>query len=120
MPEKLLEERPGILAWCVRGCLKWQEEGLAEPEVVREATEGYRREQDVLADFLEEHTLQGFQCRVRCGELYARYKQEAEKGNQFAMSLTAFGEAMRERGFETQRSGGKWYLGVGLREVQSD
>jgi P4 family phage/plasmid primase-like protien len=116
MPEKLRQERPGILAWCVRGCLEWQEKGLDEPEAVKEATEGYRREQDVLADFLEEHTLQGTQCRVRCGELYARYKQEAEKGNQFAMSLTAFGEAMRERGFETQKSSVKWYLGIALRD----
>jgi putative DNA primase/helicase len=116
MPEKLRKELPGILAWCVRGCLKWQAEGLDEPKAVKEATEGYRREQDVLADFLEEHTLQNPQLRVRCGELYARYKQESEKGNQFAMSLTAFGEAMRERGFDTQKSSVKWYLGIGLRD----
>src|SRR5262245_11504483 len=28
MPEKLLAERPGILAWCVRGSLDWQARGL--------------------------------------------------------------------------------------------
>lgn len=116
MPEKLRQELPGIFAWCVRGCLEWQKEGLNEPKAVREATEGYRLEQDVLAGFLEEHTLQGTNYRVRCNELYAKYKQETEGGNEFVMSLTAFGEAMRERGIETQRSGGKWYIGVALRD----
>lgn len=118
MPEKLRQELPGILAWCVRGCLAWQAAGLKEPQTVKDATEGYRREQDALADFLDEHTVRGPNHRVRCGELYARYKQEAEKGNEFAMSQTAFGEAMRERGFETHKSSVKWYLGLGLRDVQ--
>lgn len=115
MPEKLRKELPGILARCVRGCLKWQQKGLDEPESVRKATEGYRREQDVLASFMEEHTLQGPQYRVRCNELYARYKQETEGGNEFVMSLREFGEAMKERGIDTRRSDGKWYIGIALR-----
>jgi putative DNA primase/helicase len=118
MPEKLRAEQAGILAWCVRGCVAWQKRGLDEPAAVKLATEEYRREQDVLADFLEEHTVQGPQFRVRCGELHARYVQETEKGKQAVMSLTAFGEAMRERGFQTQRSMGKWYLGIALRDDQ--
>jgi putative DNA primase/helicase len=116
MPEKLGTEYPGIMALCVRSCLKWQENGLDEPKSVTEATAGYRSEQDVLAGFLEEHTLQGPQYRVRCGELYSRYAKEAENANEFVMSLTAFGEAMREREIETQRSGGKWYVGIALRQ----
>src|SRR5690606_13257700 len=31
LPAKLLAELPGILAWCVRGCLEWQERGLGPP-----------------------------------------------------------------------------------------
>lgn len=116
MPEKLRQELPGILARCVRGCLKWQEKGLDEPKTVKEATEGYRREQDVLAGFLEEHTIQDASLRVRCNELYAKYKQETESGNEFVMSLRDFGEAMKERGIETRRSDGKWYLGIALRK----
>jgi putative DNA primase/helicase len=118
MPEKLRQELPGILAWCVRGCRRWQETGLVEPSAVTDATSEYRREQDILAGFLAEHAVQGTNYRIRCGELYARYKQEAEKGNEFVMTLTAFGEAMKERGFETKPSNGKWYLGIALREVE--
>jgi P4 family phage/plasmid primase-like protien len=120
MPEKLRQELPGILAWCVRGCLAWQENGLDEPDSVKEATKVYRQEQDVLASFLEEHTVQGPQYRVKCGDLYTRYKQEAESGNEFVLSLTAFGEMMRERGFETHKISVKWYLGLALRDVQPE
>ena len=31
LPDKLKAELPGILAWAVRGCLEWQEQGLAAP-----------------------------------------------------------------------------------------
>jgi putative DNA primase/helicase len=33
--KKLRAESPGILAWAVRGCLKWQQEGLGIPEIVK-------------------------------------------------------------------------------------
>ena len=31
LPDKLAAELPGILAWCVRGCLAWQEIGEPAP-----------------------------------------------------------------------------------------
>jgi putative DNA primase/helicase len=44
LPRKLRVESPGILAWCVRGCLEWQRHGLAEPDEVKAATKKYRIE----------------------------------------------------------------------------
>src|SRR5215207_8770948 len=35
--QKLQTELPGILAWLVRGCLRWQRDGLKEPEEVTKA-----------------------------------------------------------------------------------
>jgi putative DNA primase/helicase len=37
LKEALYEEREGILAWAVEGCLKWQELGLQPPACVRQA-----------------------------------------------------------------------------------
>jgi putative DNA primase/helicase len=45
---KLRAEWPGILAWAVRGCLKWQSEGLGQPGVVASATKGWQQEMDHL------------------------------------------------------------------------
>lgn len=54
LPAKLLAELPGILAWAVRGCLAWQREGLAPPEIVQAATEEYRKEMDQFGNWLAE------------------------------------------------------------------
>lgn len=52
--DKLKDELPGILAWAVRGCMKWKENGLPVPDAVTEATGQYRQEQDELALFIAE------------------------------------------------------------------
>ncbi len=51
---KLEAEASGILAFAVRGCLRWVNEGLDRPPAVAAATEGYRQETDVLSDFVAE------------------------------------------------------------------
>jgi putative DNA primase/helicase len=117
MPEKLRGELAGILAWCVQGCLAWQEKGLDAPASVEEATTGYRKSQDMIGSFLAEHVVEGPQEQERCGQVYERYKAWAQRGNEFAISMTAFGQAMQERGFRTKTSNGKWYLGLALRKL---
>jgi putative DNA primase/helicase len=114
MPEKLRSEFQGILAWCVRGCLEWQRRGLEAPDEVKDATESYRREQDVIGAFLEEFTVWGPKYRTRASELYARYKAWAEAGSEYVVTQTAFGLALQELGFEKRSSNGTWYLGIGL------
>jgi putative DNA primase/helicase len=49
--DKLRAELPGILADAVRGCLEWQEHGLGEPIAVRDATDAFQDESDVLGEF---------------------------------------------------------------------
>jgi putative DNA primase/helicase len=54
--DKLRAERPGLLAWLVAGCLRWQRAGrLVAPDAVRSATEGYREAMDHLGEFLSAH-----------------------------------------------------------------
>ncbi|AMV41064.1 phage/plasmid primase, P4 family [Planctomyces sp. SH-PL62] len=115
MPEKLRAEFPGILAWCVRGCLAWQEVGLNEPDVVTRATAEYRSEQDVMGLFLEERAVLDPSMRTRCGQVFEAYKAWAESGGERPMTMRTFGQAMRERGIETVKSSSLWYVGVGLK-----
>jgi putative DNA primase/helicase len=114
LKNKLKTEAPGILAWLVRGCLSWQKDGLASPEIVRTATQEYRSEEDTLGQFLEDCCTIYPDAKVRSGEVYEAYKKWCgESGIKNAMTLTAFGKRMKLR-FESKVSGGKWYLGVGL------
>lgn len=52
MGERLAAEAPGILAWCVRGCREWQEQGLDVPARIAAATTDYRNTQDHVGRFL--------------------------------------------------------------------
>lgn len=115
MPEKLEAELPGILAWCVRGCLEWQSKGLVEPAEVLDATQEYRREQDKIGAFLDENVVRKLNAKVRASDLYARYKHWAERCNERALSSTMFGLEMKERGYEQKTSNGKLYLDIELR-----
>lgn len=51
---KLLAELEGVLAWIVRGALAYQKAGLAPVGAVQEARDAYRRDMDLLAEWLEE------------------------------------------------------------------
>jgi putative DNA primase/helicase len=48
------DELPGILNWLIRGCLLWQSEGLKDPEEVVNATAEYRKNQDIIAQVLDD------------------------------------------------------------------
>jgi len=54
LPEKLKIEASGILAWLVEGYLLWQKKGLSPPPIVKQAVAEYRRNEDILSDFLDE------------------------------------------------------------------
>ena len=54
LKSKLLKELPEILRWCLEGCLLWQEDGLNMPKAVRDGVNDYRREMDVLSEFIED------------------------------------------------------------------
>jgi putative DNA primase/helicase len=120
LPAKLRKELPGVLAWCVAGCLLWQEEGLEPPEEVCAATDDYRAGQDVLAGFLAECCTVQADLRVRAGALYGAYKGWAERSGERPESQRRFGEAMTERAFQRHESHGMWYRGLTLRQNADD
>ena len=51
---KLLEESEGILTWLVQGAMAYQAEGLKAPKNVSEAKEEYKRDMDLLGDWLDD------------------------------------------------------------------
>jgi putative DNA primase/helicase len=112
LPERLRAEYPGILAWCVEGCLDWQELGLEIPAAVEDATQQYRRESDVIGEFLEAECTVMPELRARATPLYARYQRWAGGD---AVNQRKFGKAMADRGFKKHANNGTEYLGIGLR-----
>jgi putative DNA primase/helicase len=120
LSQKLKAELPGILAWCVEGCLAWKHEGLGMPKAVKAATSAYRVEQDLLSAFLEERCVLGRDFQVRFSELYAAYCCWCEQGNEEPVKKRQFGEALRERGHEGYTNNGTWYRGLALHARDDD
>ena len=116
LKSNLLKELPGILNWAVDGCLKWQREGLGSSISVQMATNEYRAESDQLARFIEECCTSGQYVQAQGRWLYQHYRARADRTGEDAMTETAFGLSMCERGFQKKHtSKGKVYLGRGLR-----
>jgi P4 family phage/plasmid primase-like protien len=105
LPERLLAELSGILNWVIAGCLDWQRNGLGVPQAVEDATEAYRQEQDILADFLNERCVIDPQAWAKASDLYKSYAVWCEEGGDKPVSTTAFGRRLTERGFRAARGG---------------
>ncbi len=113
---KLEKEWPGILKWCVEGCLKWQQDGtLKRTKSIREQTETYRKEQRPLSDFIEDMCVIGLGCFVPLSELYVAYKgwrDYAETFREFNKQMRDLSYRSKERKINTKTV--KCWIGLGL------
>ena len=118
LPEKLRAEFSGILNWLIKGCLAWHRNGLGAPLEVKEATESYREESDVLGTFIDERCIENPKATCTKKYLYACYKQWClDSGERFPLTMRTFGKAMKERGFTDTRLGDartKGWAGIGV------
>ncbi len=114
---KLRENPSGILAWLVNGCLMWQRDGLKPPPLIKRATDQYRRNEDLLQDFIDACCEVGDDIRGGASDLYVVYtawfhdfvakRHPAQK---------TFGNMMAKK-FERDKVGGVyWYFGVRLKD----
>lgn len=119
LPEKLKAEYPGILAWAVRGCLKWQAEGLQPPERVRAATTDYRTENDTIQQFIVDVCLVMAGVRVKPTELYQAYVKFCQDDGLEPESQNAFSRQMKAR-FKAERTmNARWFIGITLKAADN-
>lgn len=127
LKHKLLEELPGIMAWLVRGCMAWQKEGLAPPAKVVDATAEYRKDEDMLAEFIED-CCEPFSdgspdtSRTQSKEMYDAFLwwHRANIGGKKEMSHNTFGKLFQEK-YRREKKGGKtWYYGVRITQATLD
>ncbi len=104
---------PGILRWAVEGRLKWQKEGLKEPEVIRKATEGYREDMDILGPYISERCVVHPSAKIEAKELYKDYKTGAMKMMRLNSKIVLFIDKLKFEGLrrKTERKikSSLWY-----------
>jgi len=114
--EKLKAEAPGILAWLVRGCLEWQLTGLDYPTLVSDATGEYRRNEDMLADFIDECCIIDKGYRVKAADIYDVFKPWFERNySKKIPSQKRFGTLLSKK-FDKVKDGIYYYLGLAITE----
>ncbi len=111
---KLLAEREGILRWMIEGAQRYYRDGLRlSPAMKREQTV-YRKESDILGEFLDDKTITAPNDRVEQGQLYSDWKQWCDTNGVSSGAKKTFTQRLAERGFASAKSNGKW-LYTGLR-----
>lgn len=116
---KLREEFPQIFAWAVEGCMKWQKDGLKEPERVLDATKEYKHEMDLVAGFIEQCVMINYDApdHVMASDLFNVYRQWAKQNNEYEMSSKKFFTEVQKKLPEKGRSGkGIYYAKIQFTE----
>jgi putative DNA primase/helicase len=117
LPQKLRAELPGVLAWCVKGCLEWQERGLDPPQIVVAATQEYRTSEDAVTQFIRDCCeIGGYE--ESAAELFRAWRQWHEEQGLKAPSATTLGRRLSELGYETRKSRGL-KIRTGLRLIKT-
>ncbi|MEO1222210.1 MAG: phage/plasmid primase, P4 family [Pseudomonadota bacterium] len=117
---KLRDEGSGILNRLLEGLCDWRENGLIEPDLVREATAAYRDQSDELGRFLSDvcdvgQDLPHRPMRVGAKQLHDTYTAWCEQCGGAFWKIGGFKKAMIDKGFEQKASDGMKWLGIALR-----
>lgn len=118
LADRLRSEAPGILTWMLKGCLRWQREGLRSPERVQAALIDYRNEMDPLLEFIEDCCIVSKELTVSASDIYEAYCKWADRvglKDRDRLKKKSLGTALLERGFERDRIAGvRLWRGLGL------
>jgi putative DNA primase/helicase len=103
LQEKLKAEWPGIAQWLVEGCLDWQRHGLVIPAAVRQATEGYFEDQDVMGQWLADECEANRNATTASAVLFLSWHRFATAAGHPPGARNAFTMELGRRGFERSR-----------------
>lgn len=117
--EKLIKELPEILGWLLEGYRLYMKEGLIEPSEVSEATVEYRKEMDLVQQWIDEN------CELRpdyfekAGVLFENFKAFMTRRDQ-RTNMTAFGKDLSKKYNKKHYNTGYVYFGIRLRQEAED
>jgi putative DNA primase/helicase len=119
LDRQLRREASGILAWMVKGCLRWQKDGLMPPKEVLEATEQYHRNEDMMGDFIEECCIREPGAKEKSSILYNRFVEwYHENIGEKEPSGTWFGKQLSLKYDKGKSNGSNVYHGIALASAQ--
>jgi putative DNA primase/helicase len=113
LSEKLVAESPGILNWLIKGAMRWRIERLALPPEVKNASDEYRDEMDVIGNFIKDRCEQMPGVQIKARELFKCYQEWCEENNEYACSERFIGLRLKELGIKQKRlSDGRYWVDI--------
>ena len=120
LPDKLWQERSGILNWLLDGVRRYLEDGLQVPDVITKETQNYKEDSDPLGRFIADCIERAEGEEVNATTLYEAYCSWARLNEAPIYKATGFGRAMVERGLEKRKKRTVSYLNIRLDYVMPD
>jgi putative DNA primase/helicase len=117
LEQRLRGELSGILNWALHGLRDWHAQGLNPPAEVRQATEEYRRESDLIGQWIEACCLLDNKMMMNAADGYESYTKWCEEVGLRAVAKVTWGRQLREKNVQPYLSSGQAkYRGIGLRD----
>ena len=110
---KLLAERDGILRWMVEGAQKYLKQGMYLSPLMQAERKQFRKDSDMLGEFLDEQTIAKAGEKVEQVHLYSKWVAWCAGNGTQPGSKKTFTQRLAERGFPGKSSNGKrYYIGL--------
>jgi len=93
--------------------VKWQQEELDLPEMVKNETNKYKKDEDSVRQFVEACCVEGNDKAAAASKLYKSYINFCEGNALFAVTNVIFGRELQKR-YRRKKSGSIFYHGIGL------
>jgi len=95
LEQKLEAEAVGILAWAVRGSMRWYRERLrVVPQIMKDALAEYKDDNDIIGRWIAECCILDPNATCTAKSLYASFRDFAKANNEREMTQTAFGGSL--------------------------
>ena len=112
--DKLLAEAPQILGWLLQGYVLYEKEGLEQPEAIKKATADYKKEMDIVQQWVDECCELNNEYYERANTLYDNFRAFCLRRDQ-KTNQTIFGRNLGKK-FKKYNSGeGIVYIGLRLK-----
>ncbi|MBR0995564.1 bifunctional DNA primase/polymerase [Bradyrhizobium japonicum] len=109
---KLKAEASGILNRLLDGLRDWIDHGLLVPDEIKETTEEYRSDSDVLGRFLQECTMRAVGQRLSNAELHNLFVVWSRKNGERPWTKKSLTSAMKERDYEQSRGEERYWKDI--------
>jgi putative DNA primase/helicase len=106
---KLMEERDGILKWMLEGTRMYLEDGLKLSPRIKSEAARYRKDSDLIGEFLADKTEADPNAKLNQGTLYEWFQEWCKANGLRQHSKKTFTQRLAERGFVEGRSNGERY-----------